>query len=127
MATTGFTLDESLVGRLQEYAHTEGLSPQDALETALGLGLELCAAETGRREQRLQDIELAVYDILGTLKVLGPPTFGVLRLLVAWAAREGFGVSEDELFAEILTAARGEWELALAELGVVLPQPAPED
>jgi hypothetical protein len=117
----GLTLDESLAGRLQDYAQAEGMSNQDALETALGLGLELCAAEAGRREQRLRDLESGLRDLMGVLEVLGPPVLGILRLLVAWAAREGFAVSEDELLAELATAAREEWALAVAEHGVILP------
>jgi hypothetical protein len=127
MEQAGFTLDESLVGRLQEYARTEGLSPQEALETALGLGLELCAAEVGRRDQRLRDVEAAVHDLLGMVMGLGPPAFGALMLLIAWSARDVFGVSEDELCAEILTAGRGQWEASLAELGVVISAESPTE
>ena len=117
--TPGFTIDPTLVENLADYARLERLSPQEAFETALGLGLELCLSEVGEREGRLRHLEASVRDLHAVVTLLGPPALGVLKLLVAWAAREGFGVSDDELFAEVLAAARSEWELALAERGVV--------
>lgn len=118
----GFALDESLCRRLEEYARQEGLDPQEALETALGLGLEVCLGEAGSRESRLKHIESTLGDVTATLDVIGPHVFGVLMLLVAWAAREAFGVQEDELLAEIIAAARQEWSIAQAEHGVAVSE-----
>jgi hypothetical protein len=121
MKDAGLTLDQSLVTRLQEFADHERLTAQDALEIALGIGLGVASGEAGLRDDRLARIESGLQDVLDTATLLGPPVHAVLRLLVSWAAREGFGVSEDELMAEILTASREEWALALAERGIVLP------
>lgn len=120
MKDDGLTLDQSLVARLQEFADHENLCPQDALEIALGIGLGVATGEAALREDRLERIESGIQDILDTAGLLGPPLHAVLRLLVAWAAREGFAVSEDELMAEILTCSREEWALALAEKGIVV-------
>jgi hypothetical protein len=126
-AKAGFTIDGGLVEGLEDYAKSEGLSIQEAFETALSIGIEICFSEAGERDVRTRRMEKAVQDLLAVVALLGPPALGVLRLLVVWAAREGFGVSEDELYAEILSAARSEWAIALAEHGVVIhPEPAPE-
>jgi hypothetical protein len=114
-------LEPALDERLRDYATEEGVTVQEALDTALGLGLELCTAERIRREDRVRILETKMGDVLGALHVLGPAVFGVLRLLLTWAAQEGFKVSEDELAAELLLAARSEWALALSERGIVPP------
>ena len=121
MPEEGFCLDQSLVDRLQEFAEHEGLAPQEAFEIALGLGLETALGERAKRDAEIEGLSKRVEDVLGIASLLGPPLLGVLRLLVAWAAREGFGVSEDELLAEILSTCREEWELRLAQHGIVSP------
>jgi hypothetical protein len=126
MTGDGLCLDQSLVERLHEFAGREGLQSQEALEVALGLGLDLAAGGAGRREAALAALAGSVEDLMAAATLLGPPLLAVLRLLVTWAAREGFGVSEDELMAEILSAAAAEWELRLAEAGILAAQPKPE-
>ncbi|HKC12120.1 MAG TPA: hypothetical protein VKI41_08795 [Vicinamibacteria bacterium] len=50
------------------------------------------------------------------VELVGPPTFGLMRLLVHWATQSGgLKVSEDELLAELRTVAGDEWEQALSE------------
>jgi hypothetical protein len=119
MAGVGLFLNPSLVARLEEFAEDEGVEAQEAFEIAVGLGLELALGRSGKKEERLARVESGLDDLRAAVDLLGPPLFSVLRVLVAWAAREGFGLSEDELHAEILTASRAEWALALAERGIV--------
>jgi len=47
--------------------------------------------------------------------MLGPPTFGMLRLLAHWASRTDVKVAEDELLAELRSVGADEWEQAVAE------------
>src|SRR5262249_34922084 len=88
---------------------------QEAFETALGLGLELCASESARLEDRVRALERALRDLQGALAAVGSAVFGVRALLVGWAAREAFAVGEDELAAELSATGEGEWALSLAE------------
>ena len=46
-------IDAALTERLQDYAKERSVSLQDAFETALGLGLEVCASESVRLEGRV--------------------------------------------------------------------------
>ena len=53
---------------------------------------------------------------VGVVELVGPPTFGLLRLLSHWATQSGgLKVSEDELLAELRTVAGDEWEQAVSE------------
>ena len=110
-------LRPDLIARLREYAEKEGVSGQDALDTLLGLGLE--GAEAKGPAERLLDLELGVRDLAAAVDVLGPPVFSLLRLLVAWAAQEGFEISEEELLTELMQSARSEWQLLMAERGIL--------
>ena len=50
------------------------------------------------------------------MDILGPPTFGMLRLLAHWSTQAGgVKVNEDELLAELRTVGADEWEQAVAE------------
>jgi hypothetical protein len=66
----------------------------------------------GRAEELLGALE----GVRLTLDLMGPPTFGMLRLLAHWAARDGgVKVSEDELLAEVRMTGADEWEQAVAD------------
>jgi hypothetical protein len=49
------------------------------------------------------------------IDMLGPPTFGILRLLAHWASRTDVKVPEDELLAELRSVGADEWEQAVME------------
>jgi len=114
-------IDAALTERLQDYAKERGVGLQEAFETALGLGLELCASESARLEGRVRTLERRLADLSGSVNALGPAVFGVRVLLVGWAAKEAYDVSEDELAAELHATGEAEWALSLAERGVVSP------
>jgi hypothetical protein len=101
-------LDVALTERLQDYAAARGVNLQEAYEMAPGLGLEVCASESTRLEDRVRTLERRLVDLHGALEAVGSAVFGVRILLVGWAAREAFGVGEDELAAEL--SATGEAE-----------------
>jgi hypothetical protein len=123
-------LDVALTERLQDYAAGRGIDLQEAFETALGLGLELCASESMRLEDRVRTLERRLADLHGALAAVGSAVFGVRALLVGWAAKEAFGVGEDELAAELTATGEAEWALSQAERGMAaaeLAEAAPED
>ena len=58
----------------------------------------------------------AVDGLRAAIDILGPPTFGMLRLLAHWSTQGGgVKVNEDELLAELCTVGGDEWEQAMAE------------
>jgi hypothetical protein len=66
----------------------------------------------GRADELLEVLER----LSAAVDILGPPAFGVLRLLAHWATQSGgLKVNEDELLAEIRTVGGDEWEQATAE------------
>jgi hypothetical protein len=51
-----------------------------------------------------------------TLDLMGPPAFGMLRLLAYWATRDGsVKVNKEQLLAELRVTGADEWEQAVAE------------
>jgi hypothetical protein len=124
-ASDPIKLDAALTERLQDYATERGVDLQEAFETAMGLGLELCASESARLEARVRTLEQRLADLSTALGALGPVVFGVRALLVGWAAKEAYDVEEDELAAELHATGEAEWALSLAERGVVAPDASP--
>jgi hypothetical protein len=120
--TDPLKIDASLTERLQDYASERGLDLQEALAIALGLGLEVCASESVRLDGRVRTLERRLGDLSATLNALGPAVLGVRALLVGWAAKEAYGVGEDELEAELHATGEAEWALSLAERGIVAPE-----
>src|SRR5436190_776222 len=73
------------------------------------------AAKTKRRR--------SAAGIRAAVDLVGPPTYGMLRLLAHWATRDrALKVSEDELLAEVRTNGADEWEQAIAEAESDLPE-----
>lgn len=118
-ASDPIKLDAALTERLQDYATERGVDLQEAFDTAMGLGLELCASESARLEARVRTLERRLADLHAAVGALGPAVFGVRALLVGWAAKEAYDVGEDELAAELHVTGEAEWALSLAERGVV--------
>jgi hypothetical protein len=118
--TDAIHLDAALSARLEDYAHASGMSFATAFETALTLGLELCVAETVRTTDRVARLEENAREMALALDVVGAATMGIRALLVAWAAKEAFGVSEDEMLAEVEATGRSEWDYARVE-GTLVP------
>jgi hypothetical protein len=57
--------------------------------------------------------------------MLGPPAFGILRLLAFWAAQGGgLKINEDELLAEVRAVGADEWEQAMADAARMLQEVA---
>jgi hypothetical protein len=85
-----------------------GATRSDAIRDCLGLGIETVRG----RDELLSALE----GVRLTLDLIGPPTFGMLRLLVHWATRDrSLKVGEDELLAELRATGADDWEQAVAD------------
>jgi hypothetical protein len=71
---------------------------------------------------RVDELLEALQGIRAAVDLVGPPTYGMLRLLAHWATRDrALKVSEDELLAEVRTNGADEWEQAITEAERDLP------
>src|SRR6266542_2516105 len=94
-------LPPDLVREIDAHARRMGATRSDAIRGCLGVGMETIRNREG---------------VPLTLDLMGPPTFGMLRLLAHWATRDGsVKVSEDELLAELRVTGADEWEQAVAD------------
>ena len=109
-------IDLVLSRELDDYAKAQGITRSRAAGHYLAIASETlkgCAAiPAAKAEEVLESLE----GVRTVVELLGPPTFGLLRLLSHWATQGGgLKVSEDELLAELRTVASDEWEQALSE------------
>lgn len=109
-------LEPQLVRDIDAHAEKAGITRSDAIRDCLAIGLETVAERggipTGRAEQLLEALD----GLRTAMDILGPPTFGMLRLLAHWATQGGgVKVNEDELLAELRAVGGDEWEQAIAE------------
>src|SRR5207247_8921039 len=93
-----------------------GATRSEASGVGLGIGGETIRSREGVAAGRVEELLGALEGVRSTLDLMGPPTFGMLRLLAHWAARDGgVEVNEDELLAELRVTAADEWEQAVAD------------
>lgn len=109
-------LEPQLIRDLDAHAEKAGMTRSDAIRDCLAIGLETVAERggipTGRAEQLLDALD----GLRTAMDILGPPTFGMMRLLAHWATQGGgVKVNEDELLAELRAVGGDEWEQAIAE------------
>jgi hypothetical protein len=109
-------LEPQLVRDIDAHAEKAGITRSDAIRDCLAIGLETVAERggipTGRAEQLLEALD----GLRAAMDILGPPTFGMLRLLAHWSTHGGgVKVNEDELLAELRAVGGDEWEQAIAE------------
>ena len=84
-------------------AHPRILQPRRHVRAMLRLG-------------RVDELLSALEGVRLTLDLIGPPTFGMLRLLVHWATRDrSLEVDEDELLAKLRATGANDWEQAVAD------------
>jgi len=109
-------LPPDLVGEIDTHAKRMGATRSDAIRDCLGIGMETIRSREGVPAGRVEELLGALEGVRLTLDLMGPPTFGMLRLLAHWAARDGsVKVNEDELLAELRVAGADEWEQAVAD------------
>jgi hypothetical protein len=109
-------LPPDLVREIDAHAKRMGATRSDAIRDCLGIGMETIRSREGVPAGRAEELLGALEGVRLTLDLMGPPTFGMLRLLAHWAARDGsVKVSEDELLAEVRVTGADEWEQAVAD------------
>ncbi len=101
---------------IDTYAEAHGISRSRAANHYLAIASEAIREREGVPSGRADELMEAVDGLRVVMDILGPPTFGMLRLLAHWSTQAGgVKVNEDELLAELRTVGADEWEQAVAE------------
>jgi len=101
---------------IDTYAEAHGISRSRAANHYLAIASEAIREREGVPSGRADELMEAVDGLRAVMDILGPPTFGILRLLAHWSTQAGgVKVNEDELLAELRTVGADEWEQAVAE------------
>jgi hypothetical protein len=109
-------LDPSLRREVDAYADAHGVSRSRAAGQLIVIGRDAIREREGVPGSRADELLEALDGLRASVDILGPPTFGMLRLLAHWASHGGgVKVNEDELLAELRTVGADEWEQAVAE------------
>jgi ribbon-helix-helix CopG family protein len=109
-------LPGDLVREIDAHAKRMGTKRSDAIRDCLGIGIEAIGSRDGIPAGRADELLSALEGVRLTLDLIGPPTFGMLRLLVHWATRDrSLKVDEDELLAEVRATGADDWEQAVAD------------
>jgi hypothetical protein len=116
LSLIGVKVDRALRAEIDDYAKAHGISRSRAAGQFLAIARETLRAREGVSPGKAEEILEALEGVRIIVELLGPPTFGLMRLLAHWATQSGgLKVSEDELLAELRTVAGDEWEQALSE------------
>jgi hypothetical protein len=116
LALIGVKVNSALRAEIDEYAKAHGITRSRAAGQFLEIAREALRAREGVPAGKAEEILEALEGVRTVVELMGPPTFGLLRLLAHWATQSGgLKVSEDELLAELRTVAGDEWEQALSE------------
>jgi len=112
----GVKVDAALRREIDAYAEANGVSRSRAAGHYLAIARETIHEREGVPAGRADELMEAVDGLRTAVDILGPPTFGMLRLLAHWASQGGtVKVSEDELLAELRSVGADEWEQAVGE------------
>lgn len=104
------------VREIDAHAKRTGTTRSDAIRDCLAIGIETIRSRDGIPTSRVDELLSALEGVRLTLDLIGPPTFGMLRLLVHWATRDrSLKVDEDELLAELRATGADDWEQAVAD------------
>lgn len=112
----GLKVDAALRSEIDAYAEAHGLTRSRAANHYLAIARETIREREGVPSGKADELMEAVDGLRAAIDILGPPTFGMLRLMAHWSTLGGgVKVSEDELLAELRTVGADEWEQAMAE------------
>ena len=112
----GLKVDSTLRNEIDAYAEAHGITRSRAAHHYLAIARETIREREGVPGGRADELMEAVDGLRAAVDILGPPTFGMLRLLAHWSTQGGgVKVNEDELLAELRTVGADEWEQAIAE------------
>lgn len=109
-------VEMKLSHEIDEYAKTRGITRSRAAGQYLAIASETLRGRDGIAPSKAEEILEALEGVRAVVELLGPPAFGMMRLLSHWATQTpGLRVSEDELLAELRTVAADDWEQVLCE------------
>jgi hypothetical protein len=109
-------IEVALSREIDEYAKVHGITRSRAAGQYLTIAREALGGREGVAAGKAEEILEALEGVRTVVELLGPPSFGLIRLLSHWAIQSGgLKVSEDELLAELRTVAADEWEQVLSE------------
>jgi hypothetical protein len=109
-------VDAALRHEIDAYAEAHGMTRSRAAGEYLAIARDALREREGIPASRAEELLEALEAMRTALEILGPPTFGMLRLLAYWAAQSGgVKVKEDELLAEVRAVGADEWEQAVAD------------
>jgi hypothetical protein len=116
LCLVGVKVDTALRREIDAYAEAHGISRSRAASHYLAIARETIREREGVPGGRADELLEAVDGLRAAVDILGPPAFGMLRLLAHWATQTGgVKVNEDELLAELRTVGADEWEQAISE------------
>jgi hypothetical protein len=116
LSLIGVKVDRALRAEIDDYAKAHGITRSRAAGQFLEIGRETLRSRDRVAPGKAEEILEALEGVRTVVELLGPPSFGLIRLLAHWATQSGgLKVSEDELLAELRTVAGDEWEQALSE------------
>ena len=116
LSLIGVKVDIALRREIDTYAEAHGVSRSRAAGHFLAIARDAIHEREGVPGSRADELLEAVDGLRAAVDILGPPTFGMLRLLAHWASQGGgVKVNEDELLAELRSVGADEWEQAVAE------------
>src|SRR5438876_7499257 len=109
-------IEVALSREIDEYAKAHGITRSRAAGQYLTIARETLRGQEGVAAGKAEEILEALEGVRTVVELLGPPSFGLMRLLSHWSTQSGgLKVSEDELLAELRSVAADEWEQVLSE------------
>jgi len=109
-------IEPQLIRDIEAYARKGGMTRSDAIRECLAAGMEAITERGGIPGSRAEELLQAIDGVRTAADILGPPAFGMLRLLAHWAVQTGsLKVNEDELLAEVRLVGADEWEQAVTD------------
>jgi predicted transcriptional regulator len=101
----GVKIDSALRREIDAYAEAHGITRSRAASHDLAIARETLRGREGIPAGKAEEILEALEGVRAGGELLGPPSFGLMRLLAHWATQSGGRkVSEDELLAELRSA-----------------------
>jgi hypothetical protein len=108
-------IGRELSREIDAYAEAQGITRSRAAGQYLDIASEAIRERKGIPGGRADELLEVMEGLRILIDMLGPPTFGILRLLADWASRTDVKVPEDELLAELRSVGADEWEQAVME------------
>ena len=116
LSLIGVKIDSTLRREIDAYAEAHGITRSRAAGHYLAIARETLRGRESVAAGKAEEILEALEGVRTVVELLGPPSFGLMRLLAHWSTQSGgLKVSEDELLAELRSVAADEWEQVLSE------------